>query len=191
MKALTKVIVPIAGDKTGKSVFNFELGNSFFESIEDAAIDSAQVKLKLEMDKRTDMMLFDFHFGGTVETICDRCADDLDLPIKGKERVIVKFLADNEKPLPVEINDETEVQYIRRGETELDFSQLFYEFVVISMPLKRAHPLKPKAGQKGCDKNVLKFLGMESEMNEPEEDEAPTNSLFSALKKAMDEKEKK
>ncbi len=46
-------LIPFVGLKIGKHLFDFEVGNSFFESMEYSIIEQGNVKVTLELDKYT------------------------------------------------------------------------------------------------------------------------------------------
>ena len=65
-------------------------------------------------------MLLDFTMEGHVIVECDRCLEDLELPIESYEELIVKF---GEK----EETESEEVIVVSTKEYELDVSQFIYE----------------------------------------------------------------
>ena len=66
---------------------------------------------------------------GSVTVACDRCLEDLELP------VVTSF----------------EESYVPDG-AELDLSQDVYDYVCISLPLKRVHP------DQGCNQETVGYL---------------------------------
>jgi uncharacterized metal-binding protein YceD (DUF177 family) len=71
---------------------------------------------------------------GEVVTECDRCLDELRLPLKTDVRLIVKFAkTDGEE-------DNDEVMILEPGEAELNLEQFFYDYVCLALPLQRVHP---------------------------------------------------
>jgi uncharacterized metal-binding protein YceD (DUF177 family) len=56
-----------------------------------------------------------------------------DLPVKGKIRIVVQF--------GEEYNDDNdELLILPHGEHQIDVSQMIYEMIALSIPLKRVHP---------------------------------------------------
>ena len=76
-------------------------------------------------------------------------ATDFDLPIEGKYKLIVKVGGNDNT------NDDDDIITIAANEHQLDLSQYLYEYITLSLPIKRTHPLDKK-GKPSCDKKMLK-----------------------------------
>ena len=98
------------------------------------------------------MMVLHFEISGTVKMDCDRCTEEFDLPIEGNYKLIVKVGGH-------ESGDENDdIITVAANEHELDLSQYLYEYITLSLPIKRVHPNDAK-GKITCNKKVLKKLG--------------------------------
>jgi len=72
-----------------------------------------------------------FHTAGTVIIPCDRCLDDMDLPVETENRLVVK--------LGSEYSEEDDVIVVPENEGILDMSWLIYEFVALVIPIRHVH----------------------------------------------------
>lgn len=171
MNPLRAFDIPFVGLKSGVHHFKYEIDNLFFQNFKESPITECKVNVELNFDKSESFFLLDFQLDGTVNVICDRCGDPFDKSIENEQRIIVKF-GDNEEAT----DDDDEVVYISRNETHLNVAQLIYEFIILSVPIHKVHPIKK--GKSTCNKEVLKRLDQLS----PEHREAELNSTWSKLK---------
>lgn len=91
MKALISYKIPFSGLKKGIHHFDFKIDKAFFKNFEDSLINNSNLNIHLAFDKQPRMFVLDFDFEGTVQTVCDRCADNFDLPINGQQQFIIKM----------------------------------------------------------------------------------------------------
>ncbi len=75
----------------------------------------------------------DFEITGSVELTCDRSLEVFDEPIHIFEKFIYKYGDRHE-----EITDELEM--IPHGTATINIAQHIYDFIAVSIPMKRLHP---------------------------------------------------
>lgn len=165
--------VRFSGLKEGKHTFEFDVDNSFFEKLEYSQIEQGEVHVSLELTKKSTHMEFDFKLIGWIGEACDRCVVDYHQNVEGEYKVFVKFGEDFE-----ELSDDMIV--IPKDEYELDVSQLIYEFIGLSVPLRKV-PCEENGDTTICDQAVLDLL-------EPKDSEREkSNSPWAALKGIKDQ----
>lgn len=180
MSSENEYIIQYSGLKLGTHSFVFEIGKTFFESFEYSDIQGCEVKVKMDMEKSSTMMVLLFDVEGNVVFPCDRCLEPVSLAINGNYRQVVKF-SDFE-----ESNDD-EIIILPTGEYEIDVKKLIYDFIMLSVPLKRAH----EPGE--CDEELVKKLSeflidelpeesTDLEENEPEDDQEEIDPRWQALR---------
>ncbi len=146
MNALKDYIIPFVGLKEGVHEFTFDLDARFFESFEYSEIKEGKVHVIMSMEKQNRMMIFIFNIKGYVKLPCDRCLDELDFPVEGNERLIVKF--------GEEWKEETEeILIIPEKESSIDVSDFIYEYIMLLLPYKRVH-----TDESECNKDVVDKL---------------------------------
>lgn len=171
----SSIIIAFSGLTNGVHHFKFDVDDAFFSLFEGSPIERASIALEVAFDKSPDMFVIDFSFKGTVKTLCDRCLEEFDLPIKGKEQMLVKF---SEEPM----EEEVDLVFIQKGDSKIDLGQLVFEMLVLNLPLKKTHPTVK--GKPTCNPEVLKFL--DSPIVEEEDEDEPQNSIWDALKPLKD-----
>lgn len=172
------------GLKEGKHEFQFNIDKDFFQVFEASPISEGDVLIKLIFEKNSSFFELHFEVDGTVNTECDRCAEDFALEIFADYDFFVKF-RDEEKTLK---ESEAEVIWINRNDTHLDFGQLIYEMIVLSIPMSRncgePGPQNPKCVLK--DLSVLSSLVNDKEEKEEQNDKV--DPRWEALKKLKENK---
>ena len=180
MKALKSFNINFVGLKEGKHKFEYHLDRKFIESIENALLDDLNVDAILMLDKHNNLLELNFSWKGTVAAVCDICNENFDLPIKGKESIIVKFVHE----MPEDTLD-PEVIYVLQGESTINVAMPLYEALVLQIPLRKVHP-DDKDGNPGCNPELLSYL----EEIRGDENAVDTNATDEEKKSIWDELKK-
>jgi uncharacterized metal-binding protein YceD (DUF177 family) len=165
--------IAFKGLSQGKHVFEFKIDDKFFSEFEGGIVDEGDVNVCVTLEKQSSLMILWFDVKGTVHVQCDRCLEMFDQPIKGLERIFVKF---GEKDY-VEGDD---VIWVSVNDYQLNIAQLIYEFICLAVPIKKVHP-EDENGNSGCDPQMIeklnKYILREDEGNIP---------VWNKLKKLLD-----
>lgn len=160
------------GLKQGHHLFDFEIDNKFFEQIEESEIKEGKLTAVVEAEKSSTHVDLNIRISGTVKVCCDRCLEMFDQPTECENRLLVKFGNDQEF-------DDPEIITVPRDEHDLDLKQFFYEFILLSLPIKRIHP-DDSNGKSTCDPLMLQKL-----KEHLVEDEVEKDPGWEELKKLM------
>lgn len=125
-------IISIRGLKPGKSHYEWQVGGEFFKTFENSEVLDADLKVAAHLAYNEDSAQLQCSIDGSVVVACDRCLENLTLPVS----------------TGFELEDE-ELDLIRG---ELDFGQDVYDFVCISLPMQRVHP------EGFCNEETVKYL---------------------------------
>jgi len=128
----------------------FDIDDTFFDDFEQSEITKGKVHIEVMLDKKTNMLEFDFALAGDVMVTCDRCLDEFEMPMEYESKLFVKFGEETEEQTD-------EIIVLAHSEFEIDVAQFIYEFVHLSLPYKRVHPFDNK-GRSTCNKEMLKKL---------------------------------
>lgn len=169
-------IIPLNGLAEGRSCFSVHAGKEFFEAFGNSEIVDADVDVKVSVEKSGRYTGLDLVLSGTLTVPCDRCLEDLVLPVEAAPRFSVKFGAAPESEDSLE-EGEREIIFLPESDSEFDLSQIIYDFSCISLPVKRVHP------DGLCNPDTVRFLNAG-----PEEPQKGENSPFTALKELFDKK---
>ena len=126
-------LIPIKGLSTGKHNYTFTLDTSFFNRFDETLLTEADLTATIVLDKQPLWIGVSGVVKGEVITACDRCLDELRIPLETDVKLIVKFARSEGE------EDNDEVMILDPGEAELNLEQFFYDYVCLSLPLQRVH----------------------------------------------------
>ena len=175
MKALKQFSIPFTGLKLGKHQFDFEIDKSFFDAFEYSLVKDGALKATLDLDKQETMLLLNFHIWGTIQLNCDKCLADFGQPIEIKERQIVKFAEDELE------SDDLEIIVLNRKESEIDVSEMIYEFINVAIPY--INNCEQAGTDQKCDPEMLATLEKLATGSAENEEEKSDDPRWEALKK--------
>jgi len=175
LKALKQFSIPFTGLKLGQHQFDFEIDKSFFDAFEYSLVKNGVLKAKVELDKQETMLILNFQILGTIQLNCDKCLTEFANPIEIKERQLIKFAEDDLE------SDDLEIIMLNRRESEIDVSEMIYEFINVAVPYINNCE---QAGQaQSCDPEMIATLEKLSSGNAIIEEEQSEDPRWAALKK--------
>ena len=116
----------------GVHEFEYLLENKCFVDIDGDQVQKGKVKVHLTVKRSSVMFEMNFQMEGAVMVPCDRCLDDMELPISSSDKLMVKFgheYAEEGENLIV----------IPEEEGEINVAWFMYEFIALSIPMKHVH----------------------------------------------------
>lgn len=126
------------------TTFRYALDDMFFASFPASEIRSGKLSCELAIRSAGTFYEFYFRITGTVTVPCDRCLDDMELPISADNKMIVK--------LGDEYFEDDDMIIVDSENPVVDVAWLIYEFVTLSLPLKHTHP------KEQCNADMLKYI---------------------------------
>ncbi|HNW56219.1 MAG TPA: DUF177 domain-containing protein [Bacteroidales bacterium] len=166
--------IPFSGLKEGRHLFDFKIGDEFFEQFEESEIKEGNLVVTVEIEKLSTHADMAIRITGDVRICCDRCLGMFFQPIICENRIIVEFGKSMEDIDP-------DIISVPADNSELDLRQHIYEFINLALPIKRVHPDDEK-GNSTCDPVMLKKLEELTIEDENEED-----PRWDELKKLMND----
>ena len=159
----------------GKHNFEYKLNNGFFAQFDEIEINQGEVEVKIIAEKRHSNVDLTFDIKGNVVIGCNRCLDEMTLPIETQDKILVKIgdFSDNN----------TDILTIKENE-DLDISWLLYEFIATAVPMHHSH----ETGQ--CNEEIMKqfnrYIVAEKDENLTENNTTQTDPRWDALKNIND-----
>ena len=133
MGKFTEYIVPLRSLKGDSYKFEYKLTNDFFVNIDSPEVGKGKLNVTLDVKKIGEAFEMNFDINGVVQVPCDRCLDDMAMPVETQEKIFVKFGA--------EFTEEGEnVVIVPFDEGEINVAWFIFEFIALSLPMKRVHP---------------------------------------------------
>jgi uncharacterized metal-binding protein YceD (DUF177 family) len=112
--------------------FNYVLGDDFFESVGGSEVRQGHINVSLSVIHASSAFELNFRIDGQVTVTCDRCLDDMEVPVETENRLIVTF-----GETYAEISDE----HVTVSEEEgfINVAWYMYEFTALAIPVKHVH----------------------------------------------------
>ena len=163
MEKLSTYNIAFKGLKEGNHVFDYHIGNSFFDNFENSLVDEAEADVTITLEKRSTFMTLHLDLRGLVKLTCDRCLDPYDQPVKNQADLIIKT---------GDITDDgdDEVIWLHPEDYQINVAQIIYEYLILGIPLKHLHPVS-KDGSAGCNPEMLEKLKKYSPLHEEKGDD--------------------
>ena len=166
-------IIPLNGLAAGENHFSWHAGKEFFEAFENAEILDADLYVSVTVEKSGRYVGVDCEIDGSVMVSCDRCMEDLQMPIGADIMLSVKF--GEEESSDDHQEGEREIVFVPEGDAEMDLSQIIYDYVCLALPMQRHHD------DGDCNPDAMRYLTA----GEPVKVEGDVNNPFAALKELM------
>ena len=117
MSENTKHIVQLDKLEIGEHLFDLQLDNSYFSTIENSELLGGTVDVKVRLDLRKEDFAVDVDIVGQVQVTCDRCLDSMDVDVDIYEEEL-------------EFEEDTK---------QIDLAWLAYELIIVNLPLVHSH----------------------------------------------------
>ncbi|HNY52489.1 MAG TPA: DUF177 domain-containing protein [Bacteroidales bacterium] len=166
--------IPVGANISGHYVYEFEIDKAFFDLFEESEIKEGKLKAIVNVDRESSHTEISIMITGEVRISCDRCLDEFDHPVDCSNRLIVRYGFERDESDP-------DIITLSWEENELDLKQYFYEFIHLSLPIRRTHP-DDANGNSTCNPVMLEKL-----RKHLVHDEAGLNPGWEGLRKLMNE----
>jgi len=167
-------IIRLSGLKPGRYNYGFTLRKEFFESFENEEIRDGNVQIEAILEKTERVTTVKISLRGEVTTLCDRCLDEMKVPIDGEETLHLRF-SDTEE------SDDENVAILPEGANEIDLSQWLYEYVAVRIPLQHSH----KEGE--CNPETVSYIKSEEELERERKENREVDPRWEALRELKGE----
>ncbi len=127
----------------GEHWFDFDINNDFFETFE-SSLRAENLKLRLGFTKGSNTFTLQFLIEGIVNVECDRCLTPINLPISSNNTLMVKVTENL-------LEDQDDIIYILPTEYKLNIAQPLYDFILLSLPIKKTCDIVGK----DCDPAIV------------------------------------
>ena len=162
--------IDLAALKEGVTVFEYDLGDDFFEAVEAPEVRRGEVHVSVNVNRSGGVFRISVHTEGTVHVPCDVCLDDMEQAVSADNTLTAR--------IGEEYSEDEDIITVGKEEPLLDISWFVYEFIALSIPIRHVHaPGK-------CNPAMIKVLEEHSAARSAEGDaEEPVDSRWSELEK--------
>jgi uncharacterized metal-binding protein YceD (DUF177 family) len=149
------IILPLCNLEKRKYTLKFRLNTEFFSDFQNPEIIEGSVEISLDVEKFSSFMNVVLTFSGTLTVSCDRCLENLDIPVEGENMISVVF--GNIPDEPEEENPDEDIIYVNAEDEDIDLTVYVYESICLAMPIQRVHG-NDKNGKSLCNPEMLKYI---------------------------------
>ncbi|MBP6066076.1 DUF177 domain-containing protein [Bacteroides sp.] len=161
MGKFDKYKINLKGMQADLVTYEFALDNLYFSDIDAPEIQKGKVNVVLTVKNTTHAFEFTFQTDGVVWVPCDRCLDEMELPVTSTDKLMVKFgqtFAEEGDNLVI----------IPEDEGAINVAWFIYEFIALTIPMKHVHA--PGKCNKAMTSKLSKHLRNDS--NDEDGDES-------------------
>ena len=163
------LVIPFSGMKEGDYSFSAELDKTFFESLEFSEIQTGNIKVAIEMERRQHLLNLEITISGNVDLECDRCGNNYSQEIEDQRNMVVNLNSEH-------FEDEDDLISLPQSQNDLDLTPYIYQYIVLAIPAKRVCPENV-----GCDPDVIQKLNQLQPGEKPKKDK-DSDPRWDALK---------
>ena len=125
--------IAVGGLKEGEHRFEYKINELYFEESGYFEIKKGNFNVKVDLLKQLNLLTLNFSINGVATVICDRCLEELEIPVECNQRLFVSFGEHTHEQTD-------EIFVLARNEQELALWQFIYEYIILSLPIIRSHP---------------------------------------------------
>ena len=151
MDILNRYIIPYKEYKNGTHHFEFEISRDLFDAFDEDEIKKAEVLAEVEMNRHDTETTLEIRLSGNVTVECDRCLDELVLPVSFESKAKLTFDAD-------ETDTEFDMICVAPEEEKACLGEYLYESILLSLPSRKVH-----ADTKDCNPEMLRRFNIVSQ----------------------------
>ncbi len=143
----------------GLQTLSFEIDSDFFASIEGSEIVGGKCVANIDVVKALSTLQMDISIEGEVTVSCDRCLEEVKIPINYGGRLMVKFSTEVEDVEYILDTKEEDTVIANPLVGELDIREYLYDSIILSLPIQRVHADDAPEGE-GCNPDMLARFGV-------------------------------
>lgn len=159
-----KYKIDLKGMTADKATYEFLLDNIFFADIDGPEVQKGKLNVVLTVKKSSNAYHLDFQIDGVAWVPCDRCLDDMEVPVSTSEKIVVKLG-------PEHGSEGDNIIIVPESEGDINVSWLIYEFISLSIPMKHVH------GPGKCNKAMTGKLNKHLRSNENDDSEGEMEQM--------------
>jgi len=175
MSKLDPYNIQFSGLKVGKHEFEFEIEKDFFSHFENSDVKDANIGVYVDFERNERYLALDFHLEGTIQTICDRCLDEISVEIDYTPRLHINFGEETS-----DLTDIDDTMVLGRSEDKIELAKHFYDYILLNLPIQKIHP-DDEDGNSTCNPEMIEKIE-KYELGQEDEDSEKTDPRWDKLK---------
>ena len=167
--------INIVGLSNKEHHFQYEIGDEFFRKYGTDIVSHGKFVVDLLLTKHETFIETEFKIKGVAHLTCDRSLEPFDYPIETKDKIVFKY-GDEYQEMTEEII------VIPRDTATLELGQYMYEFISLSVPLKKLHPKFNDEADDDASEGKIVYTSGPSDEKKDEEEIDPRWNILKKLK---------
>ena len=152
MGKFDKYKIDLKGMQADSAKYEFVLDNLYFAHIDGPEVQKGKVNVTLTVKRTSRAFELSFQTEGMVSVPCDRCLDEMELPILTSDKLKVK--------LGSSFAEEGDIVVVPEEDGYINIAWFLYEFIALNIPMKHVHaPGKCNKGMVGKLSKHLRTSG--------------------------------
>ena len=148
----------------GLSIGNHQLSGTFeddfFSKFPEGEVTGGSGTVIFNIEKRSSLMTIAIIIDGEVKVACDRCLEDIVVPVNFKGEIFVKFSYEIAEPrFDDNLQSESDILWINPSSEYIELEQYVYESIVLALPYSRIHS-EDEDGISMCNPQMLERFGI-------------------------------
>ena len=131
MGKFDKYKIDLKGMQADSAKYEFVLDNLYFAHIDGPEVQKGKVNVTLTVKRTSRAFELSFQTDGMVWVPCDRCLDDMEIPVTTDDELKVKMGA--------AFSDEDDIVVVPEEDGYINVAWFMYEFIALSLPMKHVH----------------------------------------------------
>jgi len=148
---LKKYRIDVFNISNGEHEYIFDFDDDFFDNFENTPVTIGSGEVRVTLSKSETLLELSFDIKGKVQLICDRSLDGYDHQIDAQEQLMMKFGEEES-----EVTDE--IIMIPWESNSINIGQFLYEFIGLSIPMKKLHPRFKHEDLDNCTNDENAFI---------------------------------
>jgi len=168
MCSLSDLVIDLKALPFGLSELEWSLSDDYFQSLEAAEVKRGKLEAHATIEKTTEKSaVLRLAISGELTLPCDRCLDDVQLPVESDTRLVVE--------LGTQPEDDDERIVVSERDGLLDMAWIIYEQTMLALPLQRVH------ADGECNEEMLRAIADHSASPAASDGEPTTDPRWKAL----------
>lgn len=114
------------------TVFSYQLDDAFYQGIDQQEIKGGKVSATVTIKKVVDAYDVTLQQQGEIQIVCQRCLENMALPIDIVDHLVVKYGTDT--------TEETDELVVLRDNETFQIGWFLFEFAALTIPICPVHP---------------------------------------------------
>ena len=155
MNILDRYTIAYKDLSIGVHNISMQIDSAFFEAFDNSQIISGVGVVEIELTKSESMLTLEIEIGSVVGVECDRCLDEVLIPIEYEATLLVRFADESEE-------FDGDIMWLTPADDQLELARYIYESIYLELPYQRVH-MEEEDGSSGCNPDMLEHFKVVTE----------------------------